>query len=137
MITDADVEFHTPADADHHWAETNQFCFYIPEHRIVGTIYTCVRKGLGVCVSEVILYDRLTRDRWDVLYIDSHQHLPAPDRLSRYGLANGLKVEAVRPPRDYRVDYAGMDGTEIHLDVAGLMDPYDIHDRSMCPTAPV
>ena len=136
MITDRDVEFHTPADADHHWAETNQFCFYIPEQRLVGEIYTCVRKGLGVALSEIIVFNRLTRDRWDVLHFDAHQHLPAPDRLSHYALANGLTVRATLPPQDYRVDYVGPNGAEIHLDVVGLMEPYDIHDPTMSPTAP-
>lgn len=136
MITERDVEFHTPADADHHWAETNQFCFYIPEHKLVGTIYTCVRAALGVCVSEVIIFNRLSRDRWDALYFDSHQHLPAPTSLSHYSLQNGLSVQAVEPPRNYRIDYLGTDDTEIHLDVAGLMEPFDIHDPEMAPTAP-
>lgn len=136
MITERDVEFHTPDDADHHWAETNQFCFYIPEHNLVGEIYTCIRKGLGVCLSEVIVFNTLSRDRWDVLYFDSMAHLPAPDRLSHYELANGLTVTAVGPPRDYRVDYQGTNGMELHLDVAGLMEPYDIHDPTMSPNAP-
>lgn len=31
----------------------------------------------------------------------------------------GLKVVAVTPPRDYRIDYVGADGTEIHVDWKG------------------
>ncbi|HVW35596.1 MAG TPA: hypothetical protein VHL53_23895 [Acidimicrobiia bacterium] len=135
MITERDVEFHTPADADHHWAETNQFCFYIAELNLVGGIYTCVRKGLGSALSEVFIFNRLTRERTDVVYFDSMAHLPAPEKLSHYELANGLTVTAVGPPRDYRIDYRGTNGMELHLDFAGLMEPYDIHDPAMSPTA--
>ncbi len=40
-----------------------------------------------------------------------------------------------RGPRDYRVDYVGVDNTELHLDVRGLMEPYDIHDPDIDPLA--
>ena len=136
MISERDVCFHTPADADYHWAETNQFCFYIPERNIVGVIYNCIRKGLGSALSEVILFNTLSRDRWDVLHFDSMAHLPAPEKLEHYELVNGMTVTAVGPPRDYRIDYQGPNGTELHLDVIGLMEPYDIHDPTMSPTAP-
>lgn len=135
MIRERDVEFHTPDDADYHWAETNHFNFHIPEHNIVGLIYVCVRKGLGSALAEVIVFNTLSRDRWDVLHFDSMAHLPAPDRLSHYELPNGLTVTAVGPPRDYRIDYQGANGAELHLDVAGLHEPYDIHDPAMSPTA--
>ena len=134
MITERDVEFHSPADADLHWAETNQFS--IPERNLVGEIYTCIRTGLGVAISEIIVFNRLSRNRRDVLHFDAHQHLPAPERLSHYALANGLEVRATLLPQDYRVDYVGPNGAEIHLDVVGLMEPYDIHDPAMSPTAP-
>jgi hypothetical protein len=136
MITETDVGFHTPPDADHHWAETNHFVFSVPDHHIVGLVYNCIRQGLGSATSEVILFDSLTRDRWDVLHFDSMAHLPAPEKLERYELANGMAVAAVGPPRDYRIDYQGPHGTELHLDVTGIMEPYDIHDPTMCPTAP-
>ena len=83
----------------------------------------------------MIVFDALSRDRWDVLHFDSMAHLPAPEKLSHYELANGLMVTAVGPPRDYRIDYSGANGMELHLDVAGLMEPYDIHDPAMSPTA--
>ena len=136
MISERDVCFHTPSDVDYHWAETNQFCFYIPERNIVGVIYNCIRKGLGSALSEVILFNTLSRDRWDVLHFDSMAHLPAPEKLEHYELVNGMTVTAVGPPRDYRIDYQGPNGTELHLDVIGLMEPYDIHDPTMSPTAP-
>ena len=47
MISERDVEFHTPPDADHHWAETNMFNFHLPEAGVHVTMYNCFRKGLG------------------------------------------------------------------------------------------
>ena len=38
-------------------------------------------------------------------------------------------------PRDYRIDYVGSDGTEIHVDYVGIMQPFDIHDRDENPLA--
>ena len=135
MISTSDVEFHTPADADHHWAETNMFNFHLPELGAHCTIYNCFRKGLGVAESEILLYNKPSRNRWDVLYIDTHMHLPAPEKLSHYSLANGMEVQVVDAPRDYRIDYVAED-CELHLDVIGLMDPFDIHDPTMSPNAP-
>lgn len=135
MITDQDVHFHTPHDADQDWAETNYFSFYIPELQLAGGVYVVMRPGVGVCIGEVLVFNRLSTDHLDILYFDSNQHMPVPDDLSDYALANGIEVQAIRPPRDYRIDYVGVDDTELHLDVTGLMEPYDINDGSMCPTA--
>ena len=136
MITAQDAELHTPNDVDYHFAETNYFSFYIPEHQLVCSIYTVIRPSLGVSVSEIIIFNELDVDRTKVLYFDSHQHLPAPTSFLHYKLPNGLEVRCVNPPRDYRIDYVGTDDTEFHLDIRGLMDPFDIHDPAMSPLAP-
>lgn len=135
MIRKEDVEYHTPPDADHTYAETNWFCFYIPEPRLMGIIYTVSRKGVPAISSDVSIYGALVDNRAETLYLDSQQMLPAPDRLSDYTLPSGLSVKAVNPPRDYHVDYVGYDGTEINLDFQGLMDPFDIHDPDHSPFA--
>ncbi|GAC1623369.1 MAG: hypothetical protein NVS9B10_08300 [Nevskia sp.] len=134
MIKPDDVEFHTPANADHLWAETNFFCFTIPEERLMGTVYTVSRKGLGVMSADVVIYGALVDCRSECLYIDNWQHLPAPEKLSNYRTPNGLHVQAFSP-RDYRIDYVGSGGTEIHVDFKGLMEPFDIHDPAHSPKA--
>ncbi len=128
MIDSKDIDFHTPAEDRHDWAETNYFGFYIPEERLLGSIYTVARAGVGACVSDIIVYGGLSSDRLDVLHLDVAQHLPLPESLLDYSLPNGLRVKAVNAPRDYRIDYVARNGTEIHLDYVGLMDPFDIHD---------
>ena len=55
MITAKDVEFHTPADADYRWGETNYFCLYIPEEHIVAQVYTVARKAIGVMYADVLI----------------------------------------------------------------------------------
>lgn len=137
MITAQDTKFHhIPGEPDHLWAETNYFAFHIPEHNLVCMIYVVARAGTGACVGEVIVFNSLSLDRRNVIYFDSNHHMPLPTDFSDYTLANGISIKAVEGPRDYRIDYVGVDDTELHLDVRGLMEPYDIHDRSMCPTAP-
>ena len=56
MITAKDIDFHHDAGVNHEWAETNFFSFYVPEERLLGSIYTVARAGLGVCASEMIVY---------------------------------------------------------------------------------
>ena len=38
MIMPEDVRFHTPADVQYDWAETNFFSFYVPEANLTGWI---------------------------------------------------------------------------------------------------
>ena len=134
MIHPQDIEFHIPPDADHTWAETNYFCLTIPEARLMASVYVVTRKGLGVQHVDVIVFGALTDSRAECLYIDSQQHLPAPEKLSDFRTPNGLHVRAFNP-RDYRVDYVGQDGMELHFDFKGLMEPFDIHDPNHSPKA--
>jgi hypothetical protein len=135
MISAEDVRFHLPADMAYDWAETSYFSIYIPEHNVAAWIYLIARKGVGAiaCAAEAI--DRIGRKSLDALYVDFQQHLPAPDQFEAFTLPNGLRFEATRPPRDYRIDYVGVDDTEFHWDVTGLMEPFDIHDPAMDPKA--
>lgn len=135
MIKPEDVEYHTPADADHRHAETNWFCFHVPEEKLMAIIYTVARKAVGVQSCDISLYGALVDNRAETLYLDTQMALPAPPKLSEYTTANGLYVKAVNPPRDYRVDYVGYDDTEIHVDFKGLMEPFDIHDPDHSPMA--
>jgi hypothetical protein len=82
MITANDVEYHDPADADHRYAETNWFCFYIPQPKLMAIIYTVARRAVGVQSCDVSLYGSLVDDRAQTLYLDSQMALPAPPKLS-------------------------------------------------------
>lgn len=130
MITAKDIEFHHAEGVNHEWAETNFFSFYVPEERLLGSIYTVARAGLGVCASEFIVYRGLSGDRLNVVHHDVQEHLPLPRSYADYRLPNGMHVKAVNAPRDYRIDYVGRNGAELHMDYVGLMDPFDIHDAS-------
>lgn len=135
MITAQDLEYHTPPDAGHTWAETYFFPIALPEEHLLVTVYVVVRPGLGVMVNDVAVYGALSDTRSDLLYFDVQPHLPAPKRWSDIDSPTGLKIKALRPPRDYRIDYVGYNGTEIHVDWIGMMDPFDIHDPAHSPKA--
>lgn len=135
MITAQDLEFHTPADAGHTWAETYFLPLIIPEEKLMATVYVVVRPGLGTMMNDVTVYGALSDTRADLVYYHAEPHLPAPERFSDIRSPMGLSVKAVRPPRDYRIDYVGYDDTEIHVDWTGLMDPWDIHDPAHSPRA--
>lgn len=130
MITARDIDYHHGNEVDHEWAETNFFGFYIPEERLLGSIYTVARAGTGACASEFIVYRGLSQDRMNVVHYDVQEHLPLPKSLADYRLPNGMQVRAVNAPRDYRIEYTGREGTELKLDYTGLMEPFDIHDAS-------
>ena len=134
MIEQADIEFHIPADISYTFAETNYFIAMIPEVRILATFYTVTRKSVGVCLVDVAIFGCLSDNRGEMLYLDSQQQLPAPERLSRFETPNGLSVQAFSP-REYRLDYVGFDDTEAHLDIAGLTEPFDINDPRHSPHA--
>ena len=135
MIMPEDVRFHTPADVQYDWAETNFFSFYVPEANLTGWIYLVARAGVGAIAADVEMIDRIGRVSVDAAYFDFQQHLPLPKQLENFSLPNGLSVRAVNAPRDYQIDYIGVDDTEFHLQVRGLMEPFDIHDPAMDPLA--
>ena len=134
MIGLEDVEYHVPESIDYKYAETNYFIAMIPEEHILATFYTVTRKAVGVCLVDVAIYGCLSDNRGEMLYYDSQQQLPAPELLSRFETPNGLKVHA-HDPRNYTLDYVGFDDTEAHLEIAGLTEPFDIHDPRHSPHA--
>lgn len=135
MITAEDLEYHTPADAGATWAETYFLPIALPEEHMLATIYVVVRPGVGMMANDIQIYGALSDNRGDQLYYESQSYLTAPPRFSDIVSEGGLRVRAVRPPRDYRIDYVGHSGTEIHVDYIGLMDPFDIHDPAHSPKA--
>lgn len=135
MITASDVEYHTPPGADHRWAETYIFPIAIPEEHILVMVYVAARPKLGVMLNDIYVYGTLTDNRAELLYVDSQVHLPAPAKLSDINSPSGLRIRAVKPPREFRIDYVGFDDTEIHVDWNGIMDPFDVHDAKHTPHA--
>jgi len=134
MIKAEDVEFHTIPDEDREtWAETNYFPFSIAEEGIAGCVYNVFRPGLGVCMSDVTIFDRCARHWEGLAYTDNQQHIPCPPSLAGYRLRNGVMVESIKPPGDYRVSYRGIDDTELHLEYSGLMRPQDLNDPQQDP----
>lgn len=134
MIRPEDIEFHPPPEPDHRYAETNFFCFTIPEQRLMVSAYTVSRPSVGAMAADVIVFGDLVSDRAECLYIDSQQHLPLPARLSDYRTPSGLVVKA-KDPRSYHVEYSGYDGLRFSVDFEGLMEPFDIHDPEHSPKA--
>lgn len=132
MIQNKDIEFHHPQDADYRYAETNYFCFTLPEHRLAVHAYTISRKGIGAMAADVTVWGDLAPDRAGCLHMDSQQHLPAVERLSDYRTSNGLTVRAT-DPRNYRIAYSSADGVSFDVTFAGLMEPFDIHDPDHSP----
>ncbi len=135
MISASDVEFHTPPGADYRWAETYIFPIAIPEEHILVMVYVAARPVLGAMLNDIYIFGTLTDNRAELLYVDSQVHLPAPKRFSDIDSPSGLKIKAVVPPREFRIDYVGFDDTEIHVDWNGIMDPFDVHDIKHTPHA--
>jgi hypothetical protein len=134
MITARDVEFHEPPpSADFRWAETSYFPFTIAEAGISGSIYFVFRPKLGVVMSDVTIFNRISNHWEGQGYVDNQQHLPCPPRLSEFSLPNGVSLKVLNAPRDYRVDYVGIDDTEVHFEFRGLMQPQDINDPAQDP----
>ncbi|MBB4633300.1 DUF7065 domain-containing protein [Sphingosinicella soli] len=136
MIKPEDVEFHAVPEAHREsWAETNYFPFWIPEVGISGAAYTVFRPGLGVCLSDITIFDHCAFSWEGLAYTDNQQHIPCPASLSHYSLRNGLEVKVLNAPRDYRIDYLGIDDTELHFTFHGLMRPQDFNDPDQDPLA--
>lgn len=134
MITEADLQFHTPTDVDHEWAETYWFGLYVPEANLYGWVYMVFRAGTGAVMCDVEFVDRKSTYMYDARYVDIQNHIVIPERLGSFKLSNGLEFTA-KSPREYRIDYVGVDDTEIHLDFDGIHEPFDIHDPNIDPMA--
>jgi hypothetical protein len=134
MIHPEDIRYHTPADCPFDWAETSFFSVHVPEDNITAWVYFVARPGVGAMVCDIEVIDHVGRISLEAAYADFQQHLPLPERFEKFALPNGFSFEALNE-RDYRLDYTGVDDTELHWDVRGIMVPFDIHDPSMDPLA--
>jgi len=134
MIKETDIAYHTPENCPFEWAETSYFYFYVPEANLMGWVYLVARPGVGAIVADIQFQGDMSTNPLDTWYTDIQQHLPLPERFESFSLPNGLEFKADNI-RKYRLDYQGVDNTEIHLDVIGIMEPYDINDPDMDPMA--
>ena len=142
MITRDDMGFHldkmrasTDDTTRYLWAETLYMPFAVPERRLFGSIYTLARPGLGVTLSEIKIFQGLSRTRLDSLYSDNRQQLPCPQDFTRFTLPNGVAADLTRGPEHYSLSYRGFDDTSVSLEAKALMPAYDIHDPAMDPKA--
>ncbi len=135
MITAKDLEYHFTANDDYTWTETYYIPISVPQERLFAHVYVAARPVLGSMAADIRVMGAVSGTELDLLYVDTQFHLPAPKRFSQIHGPNGLSVVAVNPPRDYRIDYVGREGTEIHVDYTGLMNPFDIHDPDENPLA--
>jgi hypothetical protein len=134
MIEPRDIEFHpVPQDQAELWTETNYFPFAIPEAGLSGCVYNVFRPGLGVCMSDVTIFDRCATHAEGLAYADNQQHIPCPASLANYSLRNGVQVTTFDAPSGYRVSYTGIDDTELHFEYRGLMRPQDFNDPEQDP----
>lgn len=134
MITEKNLQFQTPDAVDHQWGETYWLGMYVPEANLYGWVYMVFRPGTGAVMCDVEFIDRCSREMFDARYVDIQNHLPIPDDLRKFTLPNGMSFESLSP-RKYRIDYSGVGGTELHLDLEGIHEPYDIHDPAIDPMA--
>ena len=135
MIKPEQIDYQNPPNADHNWVETFLFPVVVPDAHIYALVYVCSRPVLGVMSNQVMISGSLSDNRSDLLHYNDNQHLPAPKKFSEWTSPLGLSIRTVRSPRDFRLDYTGHDGAEIHVDWHGLMEPFDIHDPAHSPQA--
>lgn len=135
MIAAEQVDYQMPPDAAFDWVETWLFPVVVPEAGINVMIYVAARPALGTVANQIVIGGSLTDTKAELLHYYDHQHLPLPKTFSDFTLPSGLTLKATKPPREFRIDYVGKDGTEIHVDWIGLMDPFDIHDPNHSPQA--
>lgn len=133
MITEQDLQYHTPENVPHDWAETGYFNFYVPEKNLLVWMYYVHRAGVGATVSDVEIIDRWSTTVTQAVYIDYTNHNPLPADATRFILPSGLSFTA-RSLSDYRLQYDAA-GVVIDVDFKAIMPPYDIHDPSMDPMA--
>lgn len=134
MIKNSDIKYHTPDEVPYDWAETSYFYCYVPQANLMAWVYIIARPGVGAMVADIQFQGDMSTNPLDAWYIDTQQHLPLPNKFNDFSLPNGLKFKAT-DIRHYRLDYSGIGGTELHVDVEGLMEPFDIHDKTMDPLA--
>jgi len=134
MITEKDSEFHPRDPNDRTWTETTVLVFSVPEAGILANAYVLARPNLGVCLSSVVVAQGLCRQPYEIDFCDPQMHLPCPDSFSKYTLENGLSVEAINGPRNYRMTYQNALGAcSFDLNFRGLHVPFDPHDPSQNP----
>ncbi|MGE0233583.1 MAG: hypothetical protein AB7O39_00370 [Flavobacteriaceae bacterium] len=136
MITAKDSEFHPSDPKEWRWTETTPLIFSVPEAGILGNLYVAARPNLGVALSAVAVAQGFCRQAYEMDFSDSQVHLPCPDDFLGYTLENGLSVELVKPPKEYRFRYeykGDPSACAFDLKFRSIHEPFDCLDPAQNP----
>lgn len=134
MINSNDLDYHNQGSSDPTFAETYFLIFSVPEEAISGNVYVLARPNIGVTLSSIYIHQGICNYAHEADYSDAPMHLAAPERFSKFSLANGLSFEGSNGARDYHFSYRGRDGLcAFDLKFDGLMDPFDALDPAQNP----
>ena len=135
MIKPEDCEYHFKPDSHYQWSETYFFPINVQDTTINGGLYVLARPMVGVSMSSISVFDKLSILWEEQPYIDNQQHLPCPKSLLDFSLPNGLSLKVVDPLKHYHVKYQGIDETSCDLQYFALHEPFDLNDPEMDPIA--
>ena len=94
------------------------------------------RPNLGVVSSSIIVTRGLCRQPYEIDFSDPQMHLPCPESFANYTLANGLSVQAVKPPGEYVLKYENALGAcRFELRFEAIHQAFDPHDPAENPLA--
>jgi hypothetical protein len=135
MIKPEDAQFHPSDPAEWRWTETTALIFSIPEHKLLANAYVAARPNLGVALSSIAIATGFCQQPFDMDFTDAQMHLPCPTDFTNYELPNGLRVEATRPPTEYRFHYEYQLGDSCSFDLTftALHEPFDANDPAHNP----
>ena len=126
VLTRRDAKFHDPFFAEPMWAETNWFCFVIPEAQMMGHVRALFRTNQKVVSSQIIVYSGFCATSIDALYLQERVHMPMPPmNLNDYRLDNGLAVKMTEPLMAWDVRYDGIHDTYFDLHCEGITPPLE------------
>lgn len=136
MIVAADADFHPHSPDQKTWAETIGLWFAVPEERLYGNVYLLARPEVGATICSVNAVQGHCREPYEVDFTDPRMHVPCPESMADFSLTNGLRMRAVGPPTDYRIEYRSESGAcSLDLDLTGVMPAWDPHDPTDNPLA--
>jgi hypothetical protein len=134
LISPSDSSYHPSDPSNWRWTETTPLIFHVAEAGILGNLYVAARPNIGVALSAVAVAQGFCTQAYEIDFSDAQMHLPCPEDFTKYTLENGLSVEVVRPPRDYRFTYEyKLGGCSFDLNFRALHEPFDAVDPKQNP----
>jgi len=83
MITVNDLEYHCTEKDDYTWTETYYIPISVPEERLFAHVYVAARPVLGSMANDIRVMGAVSDTEFDLLYVDTQFHLPAPKQFSQ------------------------------------------------------